>query len=150
MSIPVIKSNGSKTNTNLIVTDESKDWRNIHWKSIRSAYQASPYFEHYESDIKPLILNEHVNLINLNTLITARILDLLGFNVELTETKSFELDRFAQNAELALKRFEPETATCPYTQVFPGKANYSSSLSILDPLFCEGPMTHKLLLELNQ
>jgi hypothetical protein len=29
-----------------------EDWQKLHWKSIKIAYQSSPYFEYYEDKLK--------------------------------------------------------------------------------------------------
>ncbi|MGO4711014.1 WbqC family protein, partial [Chryseobacterium sp. 2TAF14] len=31
-----------------------EDWQKLHWKSIKTAYQSSPYFEYYEDKLKKL------------------------------------------------------------------------------------------------
>ena len=36
--------------------------------------------------------------------------------------------------------------TAPYIQVFPGNESYQESISMLDAIFCEGPMARKLIL----
>jgi len=47
---------------------------------------------------------------------------------------------------LAQKDKFQEKMKVPYIQVFPGDNNYQESLSILDTIFCEGPMARKLIL----
>jgi len=145
LSIPVTKSNGSKTPIDKILVDDSKDWRSIHWKSIESAYHSSPYFEHYEREIKALLFNDIQNLLELNQTITSTLLELLDLSVDISQSDRFLMADYPEFGHLVDKHFGNESQAAPYIQVFPGSDRYFESISILDGLFCEGPMLRKLL-----
>lgn len=146
LSVPVIKSNGSKTPIDEIIVDDSKDWRAIHWKSIESAYHSSPYFEHYEREIKELLFNSETNLLILNKSITQKLLSLVDLSIEIRFSSTYLLSDYPEHAQLVDKHYGAVPITAPYIQVFPGSERYLESISILDALFCEGPMLHKTLL----
>ena len=41
-------------------------WQRDHWRSLKIAYQTSPYFEYYEDDFEPLYHTEYQSLIQFN------------------------------------------------------------------------------------
>lgn len=150
LSVPLIKENGNKTPYHAIRVDDSKDWRSLHWKSISSAYQSSPYFEHYSSEFKELIFYPSESLAEINLNITKKLLELCHFDIELLKTKEFKLQQFPEHNELASKHAFQELSDAPYIQVFPGEDRFNKALSILDLICCEGPMAHKILQDLSK
>lgn len=115
------------------------DWRKQHLKSIKTAYQTSPYFEFYEDDFTVFFEGEYNTLLDLNIASLKLILDLLEYDVNITNTKeyktSYDVDyRYLANAK-KVHPFSFET----YTQMFDNKFGFFPNLSILDLLFMEGP-----------
>ena len=43
-----------------------EDWQNLHWKSIKTAYQSSPYFEFYEDKLRKIFEIKEKNLLDFN------------------------------------------------------------------------------------
>lgn len=149
LSVPLIKEMGNKTPYRDIRIDDSKDWRSLHWKSISSAYQSSPYFEHYSIEFEELIFHPSESLMEINLNTTKKLLELCHFDIQLNTTQEFQLQHFPEHHELASKHAFTEVQTAPYIQVFPGKDRFSYALSILDLICCEGPMAHKILGDLT-
>ncbi|TNE74835.1 MAG: hypothetical protein EP333_05145 [Bacteroidetes bacterium] len=145
LSVPVLKPFGSKSPTDTIRMDDSKDWRANHWKSLSTAYQSAPFFEHYESDIKDLIFSDIENLLEFNTHITKAILSLIDIEINFQFTTEFELSRFKENEAIVHKHFGNQSERAPYIQVFNEADSYTPSLSILDTIFCEGPLARNLI-----
>lgn len=147
MTVPVNKPQGSKTPTGKVLLSDHEDWRNRHWRAIRSAYESAPYFEHYGSMVYDMIHAPLTTLVDLDQLITQQIIDWLELPVKLNQTESFHLI-LDNDPRIVLtdKNSFQETEKCPYIQVFPGEGQYKRSLSVLDPLFCEGPMARSLLM----
>lgn len=144
LSVPLIKPDGNKTLIKDVLVDDSKNWRDIHWKSIKSAYSSAPYFEHYAPIVESTIYQNNLNLLNINNSITKIILKLLDFSTEIRGTEQYELQNFPENEILCSKQLLSSPEAAPYIQVFPGKASFTMSLSVLDVLFCEGPLAHNL------
>ncbi len=148
LSIPTKKPFGTKTVTEDILLSDDENWRVRHWRSITSAYQSSAYFEYYGMEVEELLFNEEKSLLKFNTAITERILKWLYIDVELKTTVDFHpMIEDDLRFSLVHKDGFQEKQTAPYIQVFPGKESYQESLSILDAIFCEGPMARKLILE---
>ncbi len=143
LSVPVIKPLGSKTPLDQILISDDLTWRKEHWRSIHSAYAAAPYFEHYERDVKSLIFSDFRDLIDLNSAITKSVIQWLSLPIDLVFTTSFELKYDMDYRHYDFERFEKVS---PYIQVFPSDNSCNSSLSILDLLFCEGPLTRNWII----
>jgi hypothetical protein len=143
LSVPVIKPLGSKTPLDQILVSDDPTWRKEHWRSIYSAYAAAPYFEHYEMDVKSLIFSDFRNLIDLNSAITKSIIQWLSLPVNLVYTTSFESK---YDLDYRHYNFERHEKVAPYIQVFPFDQSCNSSLSILDLLFCEGPLSRNWII----
>jgi hypothetical protein len=141
LSVPVEKPLGSKTPMDQLIISQTEKWQKDHWKSIESAYAASPYFDAYDREIKGLIYSEERNLLRFNNEITQSILSWLHLQKDVrltTEYSVFEND-FRQFD------FEKEPEPKKYIQVF-NHGGFSNGLSILDLLFCEGPMARNFIL----
>ena len=118
----------------------TENWQHLHWKSIKNAYQSSPYFEFYEDHLKQIFDSEENSLIKFNLRALEIILKLLK-----TE-KAYSLnDEYARNpAEINYREkfsakqpseFEMEE----YYQTFSDKLGFLADLSILDLLCNKGP-----------
>lgn len=138
ISVPVIRKNGSKTVISDVEISQTEKWQKDHWKSIESAYASSPFFEAYDQEIKELIYSNELNLLVFNSTITERLFSLLDINFELKKTSGYH---FATNdKDLREFDFEAHHPCRKYIQVFNDKSAFIPNLSILDLLFCEGPM----------
>ena len=148
LSIPVKKINGSKTKTKDIQISNDTNWQKNHWKAIESVYSSSPYFDHYETEIKELIFNDEVNLIKFNNLIHNSIAQWLGIKTEVSFTSEFihnlneEIDfrnQFDKKNHIDKDSFKT------YHQVFENEIGFIPNLSILDAIFALGPMARNLI-----
>lgn len=147
LSIPTKKPNGSKTATKDIILPNEENWRIRHWRAITSAYQSSAYFDYYGMEVEELLFNETENLLKFNTRITARILKWLYIDTKIEQTTAFSPIMDMDHRENLVHKDSFQTVQkAPYIQVFPGSESYRESLSILDAIFCEGPMARKLIL----
>lgn len=137
LSIPVIRSNGSKTIIDQVSISYDTDWRKDHWKAIESAYSSSPYFEHYGSEVRDLIYQNESNLLLYNQTILNRIINWLDIPVKISFTNEYsgskvEIDSLPHPVE-------------KYIQVFGEQNSFVDNLSILDAIFCLGPMARKII-----
>lgn len=146
LTIPVSKPNGSKTTMESIQIVED-GWREIHWRSIRSAYESAPFFDYYGPEIEDLIFQKEKSLLEFDLKILKRIILWLDLPVKLSVTTSFE--SYATNdlrSSLVHKSSFQDYEKAPYLQVFPGEHSFRKDLSILDAILCEGPMARTLLI----
>lgn len=147
LSIPIKKPLGTNTPYDQIVID-SQNWKDIHWRSVTSAYASSPYFDYYEYNIRNLIYEPEELLYRFNLRILDQLISWLELPVsyQLTsEFSSYKINDLRLN--LAAKHAYNQAETAPYIQCFPGKNTFNQRLSILDGLFCEGPLIRNLILK---
>lgn len=154
LSIPVSKPNGNKTKTNEIEFSQVDNWQKYHWKAIQSAYQASPFFLYYKDDLEVFYTSKYNKLINFNTDLLIKLVELIGIETNISFTKEF----IKPNNEKGDFRFKispkekPTISKFPsYVQVFSDRHGFLNNLSIIDLLFNLGPETLSYLndLELN-
>ena len=129
-----------------------ENWQNLHWKSLESAYRASPFFEFYEEEIKPLVFLKENNLLTRNQLIEKRIKKMIGLCSKVGLTKTYEPIETDWRTTLNPKN-KPNMESfrfSKYIQVFDDKHGFLSNLSILDLLFNLGPECKTYLIQLNQ
>lgn len=138
LSIPVIRKNGSNTVIKDIEVSRTEKWQKDHWRSIESAYASSPFFDAYDREIKALIYNEESNLLSFNNRITESIFSWLDIDLKIHRTTTYEFT--PSGTDLRAFDFETDLQTKKYIQVFDDKTEFIPNLSILDLLFCEGPM----------
>lgn len=146
LSVPVMRTFGSKTPVLELKVDDHTRWRLAHWRSIESAYSNSPYFEAYDIEVKSLIFQEEQLLWKINASITTEILKLLDLKKDIHFSKKYivEFDKDHRTVDFESKeKFEMK----PYTQVFSKPGVFVRNLSILDLLFCEGPMARRFILD---
>lgn len=147
LTVPVKRQNGSKTITENVRISNDDDWRRDHWRSIISAYNPSPFFEYYSSEIEELIFNEETDLIAFNLNIQKRICQWLDLDIEFTKSDEFKpMKENDYRILLGKKNVFTEFEKAPYIQVFPGDKSFLPSVSILDAIMCEGPVTRNLLI----
>ena len=146
LSIPVEKPDGNKTVTKDILISYAENWQKNHWKTIESAYAPSPYFEHYESEVKDLIFSENSNLVDFNFHIHLKIMDWLSLPIQNQFTESYIEQLISIND--FRKTNWPNIENSNYMKVFNVENISESDLSILDAIFNLGPMARNLLIQL--
>ena len=147
ISIPTKKHLGSKTSIDEVSLSNDENWRVRHWRSIKSAYQASPYFDYYSIEVKELLFNDENNFLKFNLAIQQRILNWLDIETRIKTTTEFIPIQDNDPREVLVNKNSFKSLTpSPYIQVFPSSTSFNESISILDAIMCEGPMARKLLL----
>ena len=116
------------------------DWQKEHIKSLKSAYQSSPYFEYYEDDIIPILEKKEKFLLDLNLKTIEFINQKLNLDLEIKQTEFYQIidKEFDFRNQFSAKKPAQYELT-EYAQVFDDKFEFVSDLSILDLLFSEGP-----------
>jgi len=147
LSIPIEKPNGSKTRTNEILLSSKEKWQLIHWRAIEAAYASSPYFEYYEQEVKELIFQQELNLTQFNHNIIKRIQKWLDLPTQLIYTDKYNhIDSNLDFRNLFSKSINPrEFKHDYYQQVFEIENGFFQNVSILDSIFCLGPMARLLV-----
>lgn len=145
LTIPVKKKDFFYQATKDIKIDYSTNWQKIHWRSIVSAYNSSPFFMYFDYLFEPFYNKQTSFLLDFNMAQLDVILNnILKLNISITETKNFELINYNLNDLRYLcscKNFSGlnnEFKLEKYYQVFAEKHGFIANLSIIDLLFNEG------------
>jgi len=147
MSVPVIKTNGNHTQIKDIRIDYTQLWQRLHWRSIESAYNSSPFFLYYRDYFEPLYKKKYTFLIDLNTELLLLLIKLCGVQCEVKFTDNYvnpdkEINDF-RNSISPKNKIQSSSSFTPYTQVFNEISGFIPNLSIIDLLFNEGKFSRE-------
>lgn len=140
LSLIIPISHNGKRELKDIEISESEDWRKLHWKSIQTAYQSSPYFEYYEDKIRKIFDIDEKNLINFNL----KGLEIIQQILKTEKAHSLNVEYIKNPEEINFR--ERFSAKVPsefemeeYYQTFSDKLGFLKDLSILDLICNKGP-----------
>lgn len=118
----------------------AEDWKKLHWKSIKNAYQSSPYFEYYEDKLEKIFSEKPKFLLEFNLTALEIILKILKSEKEYSFTeeyvKSPEINDFRDHFSA---KNESEYQMDEYYQTFSDKLGFIKDLSIIDLICNIGP-----------
>ncbi len=143
LTMPLERPNGSKTATKDVLISYQQNWPLIHWKALKTAYSSAPYFEHYASDIERLLFQKHRFLVDFDQEITQFFLDIYQLPVSTAHTEEYH---FSYPVDFRNSDYELLEMDGDYTQVLFGEKHFRGNASILDLLFCEGPIGRKAII----
>jgi hypothetical protein len=142
LSIPVLKVNGNHTLTKDIRISYSSPWQRIHWRSIETAYNNSPFFLYYRDLFEPFFEKETVSLIDWNMQLLQVIFGIIRVKKNILLTENFEREPegvLDLRAQFTAKQPAGKVRWEPYIQVFSPKYGFIPDLSVLDLIFNLGP-----------
>ncbi len=150
LSVPVRNDKSSKHIRDIEI-DYSQSWQNNHLRAIQSAYGKAPFFLYYMDDFKRVLQKKVKYLADLNeSLLTICLKCLNSTDISIVKTTTFdkEVNKGVIDARgMIHPKKEPfrllNIHEVEYFQVF-GR-NFEWNLSILDLIFCEGPMAKQIL-----
>jgi hypothetical protein len=147
LSIPVIKTEGNHTRIRNIRIGYDIQWQKIHWRSVETAYNNSPFFLYYRDHFEKFFLGRFDFLLDLNTEILSELFRILGISAEIGFTEKYEKSPSCPDmrTRLATKHGIPGAAFQPYEQPFREKHGFQEDLSILDLIFNLGPEASEYL-----
>lgn len=117
-----------------------EDWQKLHWKSIKTAYQSSPYFEYYEDQFKVLYDTKEKFLLDFNL----KSIDIIKKILKTEKAQSLNEEYIKNPSEINFR--EQFSAKVPsefemeeYYQTFTDKHGFLKDLSIIDLICNKGP-----------
>ena len=150
LNIPITHSKSEvKTKTKDIRIEEGSHWQKQHYKSLKSAYNSSPFFEFYEDDLMKVLEKKYSFLLDLNLNSFEFVNDALELDKAFKTTEIYQVDVVNDYRILSEVKQHPDCISDTYTQVFDDKHGFLENLSILDLLFMEGPNTISFLEKLT-
>ena len=117
-----------------------EEWMNIHWKSIKTAYQSSPYFEFYEDKFKILYEVKEKYLLDFNL----KSIDIIQKILKTEKAHSLNVEYIKNPEEISYReQFSPKIPSVfdmeEYYQTFTDKHGFLKDLSIIDLICNKGP-----------
>jgi hypothetical protein len=144
LTVPLVNGRNQHTPMAEVLIHNAERWQLQHWRTLVSVYKRSPYFEHYEPELKHLYGQEFTHLLDFNRAGMQWVLRQLkpGFSIE--ETSVYLKDHGNHVTDLRIVK-TPSPIFKKYYQVFEDRTGFVPDLSILDLLFSEGPRAVELL-----
>ncbi|WP_200974416.1 WbqC family protein [Echinicola sp. 20G] len=147
LSIPVVGGN-KKVKYSKINIDYHQKWKNVHLRGIKSAYGKAPFFEYFFPYFEDVFQREVDNLFDFNLELLTLCLKLLKFKTKITLTSNYTdkpSEEDLRSKIVAKESFESRNLYCPspYHQLF--GSDFVPNLSIIDLLFCEGPLSKEVI-----
>jgi hypothetical protein len=147
-----LKKSPNNCPIHLIEIDYSENWQKQHFRSLKTAYGNSPFFEYYEDFFENLITNHQEKLLidyNLKTL--NKVLGILKISPNISLTEKFHP---YQEEDIRLeispkKELKNNIQFQNYIQVFSEKNDFIPNLSILDLIFNLGNQSSNYLSKIN-
>ena len=146
LTVP-IKHSLIKFTLNDSYIDNSTNWQQIHWKSIKIAYSSSPYFEFYKDSLEVFFSKKYTKLLDLNMKTIKMVSEWLEVDLNNDFSKKYVED---YNTKFDLRNLiehknKTKKLIAYYTQVFSNKNGFINDLSIIDLIFNEGPNSSRFL-----
>lgn len=143
LSIPVEKPDSPKALTRDIRISEHGNWRHLHWNALLSAYNASPFFEFYQDDLRPLYEEgRYPFLMDFNGALQDVVCGWIDMAPKCQRTSEFSTE-VADDYRFSIRPRQPEEdltfVSEPYYQVFQQRHGFLPNLSIVDLVFNMGP-----------
>jgi hypothetical protein len=117
-------------------------WKQLHQKSLDSAYRSSPFYEFYEDDLNAIFEKKYDFLLDFNNACHEFIADQIQIELPFIPTNEY-VSNFEGTDYRTLIHPKKDTLSKEeeYYQVFEEKYGFLKDLSILDLLFSQGPNT---------
>lgn len=117
-------------------------WQRSHWRSIRTAYGNSPYFEFYADHFAPFYGDRKPERLHeWNMALLQICLRLLKLNCTVNCSSNYAGPAGADDLRETISPKKPADAVTfhPYPQVFAERHGFVPDLSVIDLLCCTGP-----------
>lgn len=104
LTVPVERSETSKTAMKDVRISDHGNWRHLHWNALCTAYNDSPFFLYYADELRPFFERKYTFLYDFNLEITRKLCELLDITPAICETEAFlpfSNDRIAPIAPMA-------------------------------------------------
>ena len=134
-----INHNGSREYKNTEISYR-ENWSDIHWKSITTVYQSSPYFEYYEDKLVKIFEKKEKFLFDFNI----KSLEVIQHILKTEKAHSLNTEYLKNPDAINFRekfstKKHSEYSIEEYYQIFSDKFGFIKDLSIIDLLCNKGP-----------
>jgi len=146
LSIPVDKGILLKCFIRDVRISTHTNWQILHWRSLKAAYNSSPFFEYYADELENFFERKWEFLFDFNTELQQKILSLIDTDVNISFTNEYKVDYTSSGLDMRgeihpkklSETVDNKFVNVPYYQVFDSKFGFVPNMSILDLLFNMG------------
>lgn len=149
LSVPIQKTESKHIKDTKI--DNNQRWREIHWRSIKTAYGKSPYFEFYCDKFEALILTKYTYLFDFNLQILTKCLEIMKIKKEIILNEIYQKSYSNEDVVDIRNKNLPIQSQIEY-KIGNNKKYYQTfgntfvdRLSIIDLIFNEGTNSKQIL-----
>ncbi len=149
LTVPLEGGRNQKTLMKELKICNRETWQSLHWKTLQTCYNRSPYFEYFADELKFLFEKKYTYLLDVNIDSFLTINKLLSVKQHFSFTALYEKEQNERVIDFR-KKFKAESRAtdihASYMQPFEEKNGFIAGLSMLDMLFCIGKRSTDLLL----
>ena len=148
LSVPLHQGRNQQLPFNEVRIADTEQWQLRHFKSIRSAYNRSPFFDFYQDELASIYRQPFELLTDWNICCLEWVKEKLAWRTEIRFTESaipFQSDGITDLRNRVLPKNYMGWNPVKYRQVFEERIGFFPNLSILDLLFNCGPRSAELL-----
>jgi WbqC-like protein family len=148
LSVPLLHGRNQRLPMREVLISDAESWQARHFKSIQSAYNRSPFFEHYQDEVAALYQKSVSRLADWNIECLTWLRKKIEWPAEILYTESavpFRPEGVDDRRNLVLPKNYISWNPAKYRQVFEERTGFFPNLSILDLLFNTGPKAGELL-----
>jgi hypothetical protein len=148
LSVPLKEGRNQLLPVREVRISETEQWQTRHFKSICSAYNRSPFFDHYADELSRLYQQQTRQLAEWNLACLNWLQKKLEWPAEIRLTESnlpFGVKGWQDQRDLVIPKNYNQWNPVKYRQVFEERTGFFPNLSILDLLFNTGKQAGILL-----
>jgi hypothetical protein len=148
LSVPLRDGRNQQLPMSEVLISHSEKWQSRHFKSIRSAYNHSPFFDHYQDEVAGLYQKPFDCLADWNLYCLNWVKEKLEWSAEIDFTKAaipFRAEGIDDRRNTIVPKNYRNWNPVKYRQVFEERTGFFPNLSILDLLFNTGKEAGELL-----
>jgi hypothetical protein len=148
LSVPLEQGRNQQLPMNEVRISNTEKWQSRHFKSICSAYNRSPFFDHFQDELEAVYRMPFERLTDWNMYCLEWVKEKLAWHTEIRFTDSvipYQSEGIRDVRNLVLPKNYTAWQPVKYRQVFEERTGYFTNLSILDLLFNTGPRAGELL-----
>jgi hypothetical protein len=137
LSIPLLNGRNQRVPMGAVQIFNEEDWQQQHYKSIKNAYNRSPFFEYYELELRRLFTVKYDRLIDFNKASIDFVMQSLRIKKEIQQLGDNTIEVNIEAIDWRIEQ-QRDFVQKPYYQLFENKNGFLANLSILDLIFNEG------------